>query len=186
MPLAVNKSILPTVLALAFAAPLSGTALAATDLGTVTSLGTFGNTPALGLFDDLYNFGVSANSGAVISATTFHFGAGGATLTALQLYAGTFALAADLVGHTALPTTILYSQSAGTFFTAFTQMADYSTLGSINYTLRVAGSGSLTPLPYTGFISLAPVAPVPEPESYAMVLAGLGMMGAIVRRRRNR
>lgn len=29
------------------------------------------------------------------------------------------------------------------------------------------------------------VAAVPEPESYAMLLAGLGVMGAIVRRRKN-
>ena len=27
-------------------------------------------------------------------------------------------------------------------------------------------------------------APVPEPETYAMLLAGLGLMGAVVRRRR--
>ena len=37
---------------------------------------------------------------------------------------------------------------------------------------------------YTGAISVAPVIPqVPEPESYAMLLAGLGVMGAIALRR---
>jgi hypothetical protein len=30
----------------------------------------------------------------------------------------------------------------------------------------------------------APVAAVPEPETYAMLLAGLGLMGAIARRRK--
>ena len=34
---------------------------------------------------------------------------------------------------------------------------------------------------YSGFIG---VSPVPEPETYAMLLAGLGLMGAVVRRRR--
>jgi hypothetical protein len=36
------------------------------------------------------------------------------------------------------------------------------------------------------FISLtaSPVTPVPEPETYAMLLAGLGLMGAIARRRK--
>ncbi|ARO88962.1 PEP-CTERM sorting domain-containing protein [Nitrosospira lacus] len=33
---------------------------------------------------------------------------------------------------------------------------------------------------YSGSIS---VTPVPEPEAYAMLLAGLGLMGAVVRRR---
>lgn len=28
-----------------------------------------------------------------------------------------------------------------------------------------------------------PVNPVPEPETYAMLLAGLGLMGAVIRRR---
>lgn len=38
------------------------------------------------------------------------------------------------------------------------------------------------------FISLnaTPVTPVPEPETYAMLLAGLGLMGAIARRRNTR
>ena len=37
-----------------------------------------------------------------------------------------------------------------------------------------------------GFISntVGPVTPVPEPESYAMFLAGLGLMGAIAKRRK--
>lgn len=34
-------------------------------------------------------------------------------------------------------------------------------------------------------IHLTGVAPVPEPETYAMFLAGLGLMGAIARRRKN-
>lgn len=31
-----------------------------------------------------------------------------------------------------------------------------------------------------------PTAPVPEPETYAMMLAGLGLMGVMIRRRRNK
>jgi hypothetical protein len=37
---------------------------------------------------------------------------------------------------------------------------------------------------YNGTISAIP--PVPEPESYAMLLAGLGLMGGIARRRANK
>ncbi len=47
--------------------------------------------------------------------------------------------------------------------------------------LNITGvtSGTLGGL-YSGSIS---VSPVPEPETYAMLLAGLGLMGAVVRRR---
>lgn len=34
--------------------------------------------------------------------------------------------------------------------------------------------------------SIAPMAPVPEPETYAMLLAGLGLMGAIAKRRKDK
>lgn len=44
------------------------------------------------------------------------------------------------------------------------------------------GSGGL----YNGSISVTAPAPVPEPESYAMLLAGLGVMGAIALRRNRR
>jgi len=33
-------------------------------------------------------------------------------------------------------------------------------------------------------ISVIGVVPVPEPETYAMLLAGLGLMGAVARRRK--
>jgi hypothetical protein len=37
---------------------------------------------------------------------------------------------------------------------------------------------------YSG--SISSVSPIPEPESFAMLLAGLGLMGAVVRRRSSR
>jgi hypothetical protein len=44
--------------------------------------------------------------------------------------------------------------------------------------LTVAALGGVaTALPF------APLAAVPEPETYAMLLAGLGMIGCVVRRR---
>jgi len=51
---------------------------------------------------------------------------------------------------------------------------DYSFVVSGNATGRHGGS-------YDGFLS---VTAVPEPETYAMFLAGLGIIGAVVRRRR--
>ena len=56
------------------------------------------------------------------------------------------------------------------------------------YTLVVNGVSSVGKATYTvsatGFSSVTPSAPVPEPESYAMLLAGLGVMATIARRRR--
>ena len=43
---------------------------------------------------------------------------------------------------------------------------------------RTARAGAI----YAGAMAAA----VPEPETYAMLLAGLGLMGAVVRRRSNR
>jgi hypothetical protein len=45
------------------------------------------------------------------------------------------------------------------------------------------GSIYLTSMPIVLTPLSGPVAPVPEPETYAMLLAGLGLMGAIARRR---
>ncbi len=52
--------------------------------------------------------------------------------------------------------------------------------------LSIAGvtSGTLGGI-YSGSIETV-AAPVPEPETYAMLLAGLGLMGAVVRRRSSR
>lgn len=50
-----------------------------------------------------------------------------------------------------------------------------------NYFIHVAGYSNGTSL-YSGNISLA--APVPEAETYSMMLLGLGLMGFIARRRR--
>jgi hypothetical protein len=56
--------------------------------------------------------------------------------------------------------------------------------GSGNNVLGLSSSASLaTGGPETYFVLGATVSPVPEPESYAMMLAGLGLMGFIARRK---
>lgn len=51
-----------------------------------------------------------------------------------------------------------------------------------NYYFKVTG----TTTGVAGGLYAFTLAPVPEPASYAMLLAGLGMMGAVVRRRQSR
>jgi hypothetical protein len=62
---------------------------------------------------------------------------------------------------------------------------NFSNLAAGNYTLQfnLAGGGN-----YTGSYSISAVTtPVPEPETYGMMLFGLGLMGTIaVRRQKNR
>lgn len=53
-------------------------------------------------------------------------------------------------------------------------------LGSGSYYLEIAGKSVGSTTGYTGTITLTPV---PEPESNALVLAGIGMIGFIVRRK---
>lgn len=52
--------------------------------------------------------------------------------------------------------------------------------GSTPLTLTLKGIGSKAAANFTGEVS---VSAVPEPETYAMLLAGLGLMGTIARRR---
>ena len=58
------------------------------------------------------------------------------------------------------------------------------TAGSYYLTVGGTATGTLGGL-YSGAISVS-APPIPEPESYAMFLAGLGLMGVIVRRRTRR
>ena len=72
--------------------------------------------------------------------------------------------------------------SAGPGVTGSTTVINVAALPSDTYTLEVRGDvvgtfgGS-----YTGSLN---VVPVPEPETYAMLLAGLGIIGTIARRRK--
>ena len=61
---------------------------------------------------------------------------------------------------------------------------------SLDYTQPLSGSSYITVTGISngssGAIFAGQIAPIPEPETYAMLLAGLGLMGAVVRRRSTR
>ena len=58
-------------------------------------------------------------------------------------------------------------------------------LAAGSYDLQISGNLQAGGY-FSGHMTLAPttMAPIPEPETYAMMLAGLGLMGFVARRRK--
>ena len=85
----------------------------------------------------------------------------------------------------------LYSGSAGSGSMIAAGDVSFPAIGSVyanalsagNYYLQVSGKVASVGGSYGGNLSLI-TTPVPEPGSYAMFLAGLGLMGVIARRRK--
>jgi hypothetical protein len=69
---------------------------------------------------------------------------------------------------------------------SFLAQTEFTGLKAGSYSLEIAGT-STTAGTYGGTFALSTIAaPVPEPETYAMMLAGLGLMAAIARRRKQK
>jgi len=84
-------------------------------------------------------------------------------------------------------TTVNYSPTVS----ATTVVLNPLTLDAGTYTLQIKGTvAGLFGGSYAGVLNIASpevsnITPVPEPETYAMLLAGLGLMGFMARRRKN-
>jgi hypothetical protein len=100
--------------------------------------------------------------GSALSFSSLGTIGSGKTLTILNAASGTYAF--KLSGN--------YSGDA-----AFAQLMSSTTINGVAASYHFDGS-------YTD-VAAATVAAVPEPESYAMLLAGLGLVGVMVRRRRH-
>jgi hypothetical protein len=147
--------------------------------GTPKSLLSFGGGTQFSSFNDTFNFTLSAgtqSSGYSVEAFDFDLASLSfkTTFTNISLFDthGTLATSDD--------TLVKEITSAGSKILSFGNTAT----SSGNYYLTVAGKidGGGNGYFYNGSISSS-VTPVPEPESYAMMLIGLGLMGAIARRR---
>jgi hypothetical protein len=155
-----TKFFAATVLA---AASASAFAVGPGPLGTIDNMGVIvGNIVAAGIFQDVYSFTI-ANPGDLagsISATNFGpYNIVGLTVT---LQDSTFAV----IGTDSSP-----------------GMFSFSGLAAGNYALNVLGYATGTSGGIYGGSIVATT--VPEPETYALMLAGLGIVGFVAARRRS-
>jgi hypothetical protein len=126
------------------------------------------STTVSGSFTDTWTFNIAApGATAATSATNISFGGAGG----IAGFAGSLALSPLSSSSTGSPPLVV-NVLAG--FTGVLAPGAYSLIISGN-----AGSGAS----YGGNVVLTPV---PEPETYALMLAGLGVVGFVATRRRNR
>ncbi len=72
--------------------------------------------------------------------------------------------------------------ASGVTFGSALSIVPTTSIASGAYDLRI--SGTVTGTNFGSFAGTMNAAPVPEPETYAMMLAGLGLMGFVARRRK--
>ena len=126
------------------------------------------STSVSGTFTDVWTFNVAApGASAAVSATNISFnGAGGITG-----FAGSLAMVA------LTPTSVPSPPVVVNVLSGFT-----GTLAPGAYTLNISGNAGAG-ASYGGNVVLTPI---PEPETYALMLAGLGVVGFMAARRRSR
>ena len=144
------------------------------DLGTVFAPTTYSNVAqvAVGSFIDKWIFDVSAPLQSAGSASILNISIGGmpmytVTNLSVQLYDSGNNLLANLDNNPGSSTD--YKVGSGVFPVA----NDYYFTVSGNATGSLGGQ----------YVFAVSTLPVPEPETYAMLLAGLGIVGAVARRR---
>ena len=146
--------------------------------GRAASVGSFsvigsGNLGLSATAETVYAFlGTSATS-VTTMLTAVSSEANTNSLTTVGLTAGTNAIkltsSTDFAGYTGL-------RSGNASFASYAPLVN----NAANWAIDVGGNGTAV-LPSTTNFSVT--SPVPEPESYAMLLAGLGLMATIARRR---
>lgn len=135
-------------------------------LGTIDNLPiTISNIVPAGVFQDVYSFSIVDPGTLSGNAVAVNFGGYNILGLTVTLQDSSFAL----IGSDATPAD------------GFT----FSGLAAGNYALNVLGFATGTGGGFYAGGFVTETAPIPEPETYAMLLAGLGMIGFMIRRRRS-
>ncbi len=146
--------------ALLLAGSASAFAVGPSTLGPIDNISVvIGNNVAAGVFVDTYMFAIT-NPGTVFGG-------------AFPVYITSFSA-------------VLQSPVLGTIGTDSNPTDGFSFTGLTPglYALQFTGSATGSAAAYGGVISTV-TSPVPEPETYALMLAGLGIMGFVATRRRS-
>ncbi|HEY1181344.1 MAG TPA: FxDxF family PEP-CTERM protein [Rhodocyclaceae bacterium] len=171
------KVSLKTLSVAVIAATASMSHAATTDWGPVapgTTFSTSLSVPRLGAFEDTYSFSLLTSAigdmKRSVTVTLDEFG---------SPESGFIGLSYGL--YSAVTNTLLSSS-----YDALSKKYMFSGISAGDYYLKVAGdgwrNGSGVDMPkYNALVSIT--AAVPEPETYAMFLAGLGLVGTVMRRR---
>ena len=160
--------------AAASALALVGTGSFAAALGSIdlsSGSGFFGNTPIAGAFVDTLTFTVTTGSTFNSSITSVVNGTQDVDFTSIVVTPGALSFA-SVLGD---PVEVWATSTAGFGLTPGV------------YTLTLTGTNSASVGSYAGNLAVTPGLPptsVPEPESFAMLFAGLGIVGLLARRRR--
>ena len=159
------RSLIVSSLALAFSGAIAGTAGGNPQSSTVVSAGAFQQT-FLVKTDAKYN----ENGAISIVGLKSLFGNLGLNLYSTSNVSLTGALASEISG---------INQKVG----FQDKKADWNLAPSSSYILQVSGTALESNASYRLFGTQLQITPVPEPETYSMLLAGLGLIGAIALRR---
>ncbi len=154
-------------LVLAAGLALSGYAGLASAVAVDLSTGSAGfvNTPPAGAFTDIYTFSLSVPTTLTGAVTSVVSGAQDIDFTSMTLTGPSGPLTFSLINPDPFE---IWTISTGT-------------LAAGAYTLTLIGTNSAAIATYSGNIAIAAV---PEPETYALMLAGIAAVGFVVMRRR--
>lgn len=138
---------------------------------------TIGPTDASYTFDAQAGWTINVLFGGILTPTGGYEGS----------MSGTFARGADSLAFTGTQSTALLGQPIALVYTitgGTGTFAGYTGSGSSNVTLLGNPLGLPTPVPFLENNGVLNLTPIPEPGTWALWLAGLGLGGLVARRRR--